>query len=53
MNDNKVPFEFDSNKCERYSSWLVMLIVQVQENQGKGGMSRKGYALIVGCNIKS
>jgi hypothetical protein len=30
-----------------------MLIMWVQENQGKGGISRRGYALIVGCNTKS
>jgi len=53
MNDNKVPFEFDSSRYERCSSLLVMLIMQVQENQGKGGMNRRGYVLIVGCNIKS
>ncbi len=53
MNDKKFPFEYDPNKCERCSSQLVMLIMQVQENQGKGGTSRRGYALIVGCNIKS
>jgi len=52
-NDNKVSFQFYLSKHERCSSWLVMLIMWVQENQGKGNISRQGYTLIVGWNIKA